>query len=64
MQHNEARMLEDVPRHEPNVILCWFFFFAEIWEKDNHRYNEPESLTVMWCSLGRHISKLAMHSSI
>ena len=52
VQRNEARKLEDVPRHE-----------LEIRKKDGHEY-KPESLTVMQCSLDRHLKNCGRNYSI
>ena len=46
MQRNEARKLEDIPRHYLHAVLCRFF--AEITKKDGHEY-ETERLAVMQC---------------
>ena len=55
MQRNEARKLEEIPRHELDAVLCRFF--AEIRKKKDGHEEEPESLTVMQCSLDRHLKK-------
>ena len=46
MQHNEARKLEDIPRHDLDAVLC--LFFTEIRKRDGHEY-ETERLAVMQC---------------
>ena len=47
MQSNEARKLEDIPRHDLDAVLCRFF--AKIRKKkDGHEY-ETERLAVMQC---------------
>ena len=47
MQRNEARKLQDIPRHDLDAVLCRFF--AEIRKKDGHEY-ETERLADMACS--------------
>ena len=44
MQRSEAMNMEDIPLHELDaiIILCHFFFFAEIWKEDCDKY-EPDS---------------------
>ena len=57
MQSNEAKKLEDIPRHELDAVLCRFF--AEIRKKDGHEY-EPESLAVMQCSLEKTLVEITV----
>ena len=47
VQRNEARKLQDFPRHELDAFLCRFF--AEIRKTDGHKY-ETESVAVMQSS--------------
>ena len=46
MQRDEARKLEDIPRHDLDAVLC--LFFTVIRKRDGHEY-ETERLAVMQC---------------
>ena len=61
VQRNEARKLEDIPRHELDAVLCRFF--AKIINKDGHEY-KSESLAVMQCWLDRHLKNCGRNYSI
>ena len=46
MQRNEARKLEDIPRHDLDAVLCRFL--AEIRKKDGHEQSVWLSCSASW----------------